>query len=85
MVAPGLYEISMGFYSSKQPTVKIYVNGEPILTLKNTGRVLPSKHSAGNITGLTLNEYVALPARSRLSLSYEGESNGEGFLCLRKL
>lgn len=85
MVAPGLYEITMGFYSSKQPTAKIYVNGEVILTLKNTGRAEKSKHSAGNVTGLTLNDFVALPARARISIGYEGDSTGEGFLCLRKL
>lgn len=43
------------------------------------------KHSAGNVTGLTLNEFVAMPARARISVAYEGESAGEGFLCLRKL
>ena len=85
MAAPGLYELMMGFYSSKQPKVKVYVNGEVILTLKNTGRVQTSKNSAGNVTGLTLHEFIALPARARLSIGYEGENSGEGFLCLRKL
>ena len=43
------------------------------------------RHSCGNITGLTLNEFVALPARARITVCYEGESTGEGFICLRKL
>ena len=37
------------------------------------------RHSAGNICGLTINEYVALPARARISLSFECEHLGEGF------
>jgi hypothetical protein len=48
-------------------------------------RATTTKHSAGNITGLTLNDYVALPARARVSIGYEGETVGEGFMCLRKL
>jgi hypothetical protein len=43
------------------------------------------KHSAGNVTGLTLLDFVALPARARLSLSYSGEAHGEGFFNVRKL
>ena len=41
-----------------------------------------SRHSAGNICGLSINEFVALPARARISVSFEcPESNviGEGF------
>ena len=43
------------------------------------------KHSAGNIVGLTLNEFVALPARARLTFSFECDNVGEGFFQLRKL
>lgn len=85
LAAPGLYQLQMGFYSNKTPTAKIYINGEVVLTLKSQGRATASKHSAGNIAGLTLNEYVALPARARLAVAFEGESVGEGFLSLRKL
>jgi len=78
----------MGFYSNKQPSVKIFVNGEVIIHLKDKlegSRKLKAKHSAGNVTGLTLVEFVALPARARVAVSYEGEASGEGFFSLRKL
>jgi len=78
----------MGFYSNKQPNVKIYVNGEVIIHLKEKldgSRKQKTKHSAGNVTGLTLVEFVALPARARVAVSYEGETAGEGFFSLRKL
>lgn len=63
-----------GLYSKKSPTAHVYVNGEAILVaskdnqngalkVQNVGR-----HSAGNITGLTYSDFVALPARSRLSI-----------------
>lgn len=32
-VAPGLYEISFGFYSKKQPAVQIHLNGEPLMSV----------------------------------------------------
>ena len=48
--------------------------------VSNTG-----KHSAGNVTGLTMLDFIALPARARLSLTFVCETPGEGFFNLRKL
>ena len=42
-------------------------------------------HPAGNVTGLTLIDYLALPPKARISCSYQGEEGGEGFLGLRKM
>ena len=91
--APGLYALSFGFYTKKQPIVNILVNNEVAMTVgkgaaqnTNTSAITTiGRHSAGNICGLTLNEYVALPARARVSLSFECEHIGEGFFQLRKL
>jgi len=44
-----------------------------------------TRHSAGNVIGLTHIDFVALPARARLAIVYSGESFGEGFICIRKL
>uniref|UniRef100_A0A7S3IAC5 C1q domain-containing protein n=1 Tax=Fabrea salina TaxID=342563 RepID=A0A7S3IAC5_9CILI len=92
---PGLYEINFGFYSRKKPNVQVLVNGEPILSAVNSasyvvhhssGRLKGAgQHSGGNITGLTLIDFVALPARARVSISYSGDTNVEGFLGLKKL
>jgi hypothetical protein len=70
------------------------VNGEASLSAVNSasyvihhssGKLKSSKHSAGNITGLTMVDFIALPPKARISLSYSGESDVEGFLGLRKL
>ena len=71
------------------------VNGESILSAVNSSSYVihhsagklkgANKHSAGNITGLTLVDFIALPARARISISYSGESGAEGFLSLKKL
>lgn len=95
-VAPGLYEISFGFYAKKMPEIEVHVNSEPILganhhvsstvTHISSGRLRDvGRHSAGNITGLTLLDFVALPARARVSVVYSGEAMGEGFISLKKL
>ena len=102
-VAPGLYEISLGFFCHKKPTVQVIVNGETILTAVNSasyaihhssGKLTNAgKHTAGNLTGLTLIDFIALPARARIQISYSGPNSkqdlqhkgAEGFLGLRKL
>ena len=93
MSAPGLYALSFGFYSKRAPKVSILVNNEVAMTVaggagqgNNLGTIATvGRHSAGNITGLTINEFVALPARARVSLSFECDQLGEGFFQLRKL
>ena len=61
VVASGLYQISMGIYADKKPTVQVLVNGEPIISAVNSsgylmhhnGNKMKSmpKHTNGNITG----------------------------------
>jgi hypothetical protein len=43
------------------------------------------QHPAGNVTGLTLIDFLALPPRARVSLAFKGEEGAEGFLGLKKL
>ena len=71
------------------------MNGEAILSAVNSSSYVihhtsgklksTGKHSAGNLTGLTLIDFITLPARARLSISYSGEACAEGFFGLRKL
>jgi len=32
-VAPGLYQLALGFFSKKEPTIQLFLNGEPLLTV----------------------------------------------------
>ena len=94
-VAPGLYEVILGFYSRKKPTIQILVNGEPIMSAVNSssyvihhssGKLKPvPSHPNGNIAGLSLIDFIALPARARVSIGFTGEIQSEGFIGLRKL
>ena len=91
----GLYEINIGFYADKKPMVQIMVNGEVIISAINSnsfvihqssgGRMKGSgKTSFGNVTGLTMVDFIILPDKAKLSITYTGEE-GIGFLGLKKL
>lgn len=93
-VAPGLYEVQFGFFSSRKPTIQLLVNGEVALSAGSTashvlhhtsGRIRSGGHSSGNVAGLTHQDFLALPARARVSVTYTGDGDAEGFLGLRKL
>ena len=91
----GLYEINIGFYADKKPMVQIMVNGEVIIGTINSnsfvihqspgGRMKGTgKTSFGNVTGLTMVDFIILPDKAKLNISYTGEE-GIGFLGLKKL
>jgi hypothetical protein len=94
-IAPGLYEITFGIFAKKKPTVQVLVNGEPVLSAINSssyvthhssGRLTAtSNHPAGNVTGLTCIDFLALPAKARIAITYAGDDRGEGFLSLKRL
>ena len=91
----GLYEINLGFYADKKPMVQIMINGEVVLSAINSnsfvihqspgGRMKGTgKTSFGNVTGLTMIDFIILPDNAKLNISYTGEE-GIGFLGLKKL
>jgi hypothetical protein len=85
-VAPGLYEVSYGFFVRDEPTVQCLVNGEVVLNGESTSsQKVFGRHSAGNVVGFTVMEILSLPERARVSIQYQGEDEVEGFLSLRKL
>lgn len=94
-VAPGLYEVTFGFFTHRKPTIQLLINGEPVLAAINSssyvvhhssGRMTSiGRHPAGNVTGLTLIDFLALPPRARVAITYSGEETGEGFISLKKL
>jgi hypothetical protein len=44
-----------------------------------------SSHPAGNVTGLTSIEFLALPAKARIAITYAGNERGEVFFSLKHL
>jgi hypothetical protein len=74
------------------------VDGEPVVSAVNSSSYAVH-HSSGKLkdikqagalnsialTGLTWFDYVVLPARARLSVSYTCDLPGEGFISLKRL
>ena len=51
----------------------------------SSARMSEFHHSTGNVIGLSLTDFIALPARARIAISYSGDTVAEGFMGLRKL
>lgn len=46
---------------------------------------LSSAHSESGVTGLTGHDVISLGPHAKISVTYQGDERGEGFLSLRKL
>jgi hypothetical protein len=88
IVAPGLYEINFGFFSRKKANVQILVNDEPVLSAVNSQSYIvhhTTASASGCMTGITLIDFLVLPARARMSVTFTGDKYSEGFIGVRKL
>ncbi|OAJ40252.1 hypothetical protein BDEG_24015 [Batrachochytrium dendrobatidis JEL423] len=96
----GLYEITLAIFTKSKPSIQLVVNGESVLSAINSpsyvvhhssGFVVDGngKLEPGTVTGISLVDFLALPAKSTLSIHYHGVrkqvSLGHGFVGLRRL
>jgi len=92
LTAPGLYEVVFSFFCRKKPSIQLIINSNAVLDTPSSlssyqiqkANMVPS-HPSGNLLGQSEHHYLALPPNAKLSLVYNGEEGGEGFLGLRKL
>jgi hypothetical protein len=97
---PGLYHLSVGFFTHASATIIVCVNGEPVLTRAPSSTetsmemvdssfgdcvMRRSRHSVGDVTSIALNEFLALPAPAALSVRFSASGRAQGFLMLEKL
>ncbi|KAE9010172.1 hypothetical protein PR002_g15421 [Phytophthora rubi] len=99
LLLPGLYHLQAAFFTNYSPAIQVLVNGEPAALLRpstDTKEVTCSPtggqpdirrlhHSAGNVAGLAIDVFLALPARALVAISYDLDEKAQGFLNLRKL
>ncbi|KNE61502.1 hypothetical protein AMAG_06319 [Allomyces macrogynus ATCC 38327] len=95
----GVYELAFAFFTKCKPSIQVVVNGESVMsaihsptytvhhgsgyvTDGDTGRT-----HAGAVTGMSLHDYLALPAKSTVCLHWHGKVDHavEGFMTLRRL
>ena len=91
----GLYEINLCFFARKKPVLQLLVNGEAVIESNNVSSYIAhrasgswvgvGRHSTGQVTGLSLVEFLSLPPRAKVSVTYQGEEGVQGFLGLRKI
>lgn len=84
-VAPGLYEVAYGVFARKKPNIEVLVNGQAIFIEFNCAGKNWGRHNDGNVVAASVIDFVTLPARAKISMTYSGEPGAEGFIALRKL
>lgn len=76
--------------------MQVCVNGEPALSLEpipstdqrsiiDRNSLRKPHHSAGQISSLSIHEFLALPANAALGVRIQGSGKSQGFLSIRKL
>ncbi|DAZ96036.1 TPA: LOW QUALITY PROTEIN: hypothetical protein N0F65_000031 [Lagenidium giganteum] len=95
LVVPGLYHVQAAFFSNLSPQLQVLINGEPVLIADedddsklqhdSVGVVRRVPHSGGNLAGISLSAFLAVPARASLTLTYDLDEEAQGFLNVRKL
>ena len=94
VIKGGIYQVSIGFYANKRPSVQIIINSEMVISANNSNNNNGNKNSNSNtfngnkkvkkMTGLSLIDFIILQDNSKIAVTYNGEE-GFGFICLKKL
>jgi hypothetical protein len=87
IITPGVYEVTACIFS-KNASVTIMANGEAVTPPKgeenqNTLNAKIRRRKEKGTGSTSVREYLLLPARSRISVSSQGEGS-EGFLNIRR-
>ena len=84
----GLYELNIGFFSDKKPSIQVLVNGEIIINSQKNNtmnkKVLGKTGESNDMLGLSIIEFVMLKKESKISVLFYG-GKGNGFIGLKKL
>ena len=84
----GLYELNLGFYSEKKPSIQVVVNGEIIINSQNNNtlnkKIIGKNGEVNNIIGLSIIEFIMVKKQSKISVLFYG-GKGNGFIGLKKL
>ncbi|KAF1782607.1 hypothetical protein GQ600_7788 [Phytophthora cactorum] len=90
LLLPGLYHLQAAFFTNYCPSIQVLVNGEPAILMRSPSDkkevarsasygVRRLHHSAGNVAGLSVEVFLALPARALVAISYDIDEKAQGF------
>lgn len=85
---PGLYQLTVAVFTSEEVSLQLFLNDEPLFICSSTSTssgVRRLAHSAGEVSSVSMDERVSLPAEAQLQLLYTGPGPAQGFIAFRKL
>ena len=84
----GLYELNLGFYSEKRPSIQVVVNGEIIINSQNNNvvnkKIMGKSGDVNSLKALSIIEFIMVKKESKISVILYG-GKGSGFIGLKKL
>ena len=84
----GLYELNLGFYSEKRPSIQVVVNGEIIINSQNNNvvnkKIMGKSGDVNSLKALSIIEFIMVKKESKISVIFYG-GKGSGFIGLKKL
>ena len=83
----GLYELNLGFYSEKRPSIQVVVNGEIIINSQNNimnKKLIGKNTDKNNSIGLSIIEFILIKKQSKISILFYG-TKGTGLIRKKKL
>ena len=97
VVKGGIYQVCLGFYANKRPTIQIIINSEMVISANNScnnnnngnknnnfNNTFNGNKKIKKMTGLSLIDFIILQDNSKIAVTYNGEE-GYGFISLKKL
>ena len=84
----GLYELNLGFYSEKRPSIQVVENGEIIINSQNNNvvnkKIMGKSGDVNSLKALSIIEFIMVKKESKISVIFYG-GKGSGFIGLKKL
>ena len=84
----GLYELNLGFYSEKRPSIQVVVNSEIIINSQNNNvvnkKIMGKSGDVNSLKALSIIEFIMVKKESKISVIFYG-GKGSGFIGLKKL
>ena len=84
VVDKGKYVIKVALFGGDNAMFQVLVNGEGVIN-GNDNVKRKGKGIGDGVSGCSVVEFLNLEGKSRVSVSYNGNCNVKGFMCLQKI
>ena len=84
VVDKGIFIIKVALFGCDNAMYQVLVNGEVMINMNENSK-RKGKGFGEGVSGNSVIEFLNLESKSRISVSYNGNSNVKGFMCLQKI